>query len=194
MEQESFIDTYTNQNIEFIVKHKYLTVFLKIQSKKYYCNSEMVRWKNLPQIDGMSETYFHLITVTAKEMSTYCCPNRIIQCDRTFSYNPMMGPNYSDNEKRSICGHRIQCLPLFIKTMKKSDNLIWEEKRSTRYGKKCRIHILNQSDKYLIVIEHRNNGTMLFWTAYPVNRERVSDLKRRYKKHPPINNYKIIVI
>ncbi len=153
----------------------------------------MILWKNLPLIDGMSGTYFHLITVTAKDMDTYCCPNRIIKCDRYFSYNPMMGPGFSDNEKRSICGHRIQCLPLFLKTMEKSDNLIWEEDRSTKNGKKHRIQILNQQDQYFIVLERRNNGKMIFWTAFPVSRERISDLKRKYNKHKSSVAYQITV-
>lgn len=194
MEENIFITSYTEQNIETIVKHKYFAVFLDIQAKRYYLDSKPILWKNLPQVDGMSGTYFHLITVTASEMGTYCCPNKIIHCDRHFSYNPLMGPEYAEKDKRSICGHRIQCLPLFFKTMTKLDNLIWKEDRSTQNGKKHRIHILNQSDKYLIVIELRNNGNLLFWTAYPVDRGRISDLKRRYKKHKPVSSHNIMVI
>ena len=158
--------------------------------KIVYCS----KWKRFPTVDEKDATFFHLITVGYKDRDTYCCPNRSIHCIRDFKYQPMMGEEYSLEQKRTICGFRIQSLPLLIKTFQKQDNLIWEEVRSTHSGKKTRIDILNQENKYFVVLEKRKSGDVLLWTAFPVTRERISDLKRAYKaKKDPKAIYTLMV-
>lgn len=179
---------FTNENIESIVNHYYIEYTLNIQSKRFSINSDVIDWKRIPDVDGKDATFFHLITVGYKKRDEYCCPDDEISCEKNFTYNPMMDPSIS-GDQRSICGFRILNLDKIILTFQKKDNLIWEKSSSGRGGRKQMISILNQEHKYHVVLRRNRNGTILFWTAYPVSSSTLSLLKQDYKRHKSGKKY-----
>jgi hypothetical protein len=181
--QGNFVSEYTKERIESIVNDRYQWYLENLKPLSFMYNNKRIGWKVGPLVDNKDYSYFHLITVDASNTKTYCCPNKIIRCEQEkFTYNPLMSDKKLSKFPRTICGHRIQCIPDIIKVFNKKDNLIWEELCSTHEGKITRICILDQEHKYYVVLQINSNQTIYFLTAYPVQREKISDLKKVYKK------------
>lgn len=178
-----FILEYTNENIEQIVNEKYKYYQKEIRPLDVYIDGERIRWKRYPLIDGKDGTYFHLITKDYHNKDGYCCPNLIIKCDRDFDYNPMMSDNYKEYEKRTICGHRIQCLYLIPEILRGNNILIWFREESTPKGLRKRIKLLDTANKYVIILDKRNDGSVLYWTSYPVDNRRIERFKKEYEQN-----------
>ena len=185
MTENDFIYEYTNDNIKAIVHSKYKYYLEKIKPIPIHINGTRATWKDHPKIDNMDGTYFHLITKDYKNKDGFCCPNRIIKCEKNFDYNPMMSDEYKENEKRTLCGHRIQCLYVIPKTLASDSKnlLIWSREESTPRGRRIRIKILNKDDKYFIIFDKRKNGKIVYWTSYPVNEIKIDKLTKEYEKN-----------
>ena len=185
MEESNFIFEYTNSNIKDIVDEKYDYYINEIKPLQIEINGIIATWKSFPMYDGKDGTYFHLITKDYQNKDGYCCPNLLIKCDKNFDYNPMMNSGIPDNKKRTICGHRIQCLYLIPEMLFEDNNnlLIWSREESTPQGRRTRIKILDENRKYFIVFDKRNTGKMVYWTSYPVNTKKIEKFKKEASKN-----------
>lgn len=177
---DDFIYEYTNENIEEIVNSKYKFFIENIRNLQIFINDKRVGWKKYPLIDCKDGSYFHLITKNYHDKDGYCCPNIIIKCEKNFDYNPMMSSEYKEGEKRNICGHRIQCLYLIPEILKSKNTLIWSRVETTPKGKRTRIKFLDVKNKYIIIFDERNDGTILFWTSYPINDNKIERFISEY--------------
>lgn len=104
-----------------------------------------------------------------------------------------MADEYPDDKKRSICGHRIQCINDLVKVFQKNDNIIWEQTVKTSHGKKQRISILDQEHKYYVVLQKNSDSSILLWTAYPIDSFKIRELKRQSKKYRNGAKYTVYV-
>lgn len=190
---DDFIFEYTNDNIEDIVNEKYKYFVNNIKNMKISINGKSVEWKRYPLIDNKDATFFHLITKDYHDKDGYCCPNSIIKCDRNFKYNPMMSDNYDENSKRTICGHRIQCLYLLPEYFLNDDIKVWSREESTPMGLKTRIKALDIKNKYVVIFDERHNGKIFFWTSYPINDDKISHFIKEYEANKD-NRKNIITI
>lgn len=162
-----FILHYTNDNIKEIVEEKHLYFCNQIKPKERFVNKTKIKWKTYPLVDNKDGTYFHIITKDASGSEGSCCPNILIKCDKDFSYNPLMDDKYK--EKRFICPHKIQSMIQLENFFKRDDLKIWSRIESTPRGRRERIKALDVKNKYLVILDKRKNGDILFWTAYPVD-------------------------
>lgn len=189
---DDFIFEYTNENIEEIVNNKFEYYKSNIRSLQIFFGEKRMGWKKYPLVDGKDGTYFHLITKDYQNKDGYCCPNMIIKCDRNFNYNPMMSDEYPDDKKRTICGHRIQCLYLIPYIFQDSNVLIWSREESTPKGLRIRIKLLDEENKYIIILDKRKDGTILYWTSYPIDEKKINRFKKEYEQNK--NNIETITV
>ncbi len=165
---DNFIFEYTDKNIKSIIDEKYIFYLQHIKLDNIYINHENIKWKKYPLVDNYDGTFFHLISKDYINSDMACCPNLIIQCPKLFKYNPLMLDQIEENKKRMICPHKIQCLYILKNYFSNNKLLIWSRMESTPNGKRTRIKLLNQEKKYIVILEKRKNGAILFWTGYPI--------------------------
>lgn len=181
----SILLEYTNSNIERIVKERYNYYQTEIKSLDISIDNHSVGWKRYPLVDNMDGTYFHLITKDYLNKEGYCCPTQFIKCDRVFDYNPMMAEEYADDKKRTICGLRILRLKTVRDMIVNNEGLlVWQREESHKKGLRTRIKILDEKNKYFIVFDKRSNGSIYYWTSYPVYSHTIERLKKEYNRAP----------
>lgn len=166
---DKFIVEYTNDNIKEILNEKENYYINNIKLPNIYINNINIGWKTYPLIDKYDGTFFHIISKSFLNQDISCCPNRLIKCPKTFEYNPMLVEDYKDNQKRMICPHKIQCLYILKGYFSNNKLLIWSRLETTPKGKRERIKLLNVEQKYIVILEVKPNGKILFWTGYPID-------------------------
>ncbi|WP_418748279.1 hypothetical protein [Faecalibacillus intestinalis] len=181
---DDFIIEYTNENIREILDNKEKYYLEKIKLPNIYINNINIGWKSYPLIDKYDGTFFHLASKGYKDQDLSCCPNLVIQCPKIFDYNPMMSDDYNDNQKRAICPHKIQCMNHLENFFNNDDLLIWSRRETTKKGKRTRIKILDRNNKYIVILEVKPNGTILFWTGYPIDfNYKIKKFENEYNKY-----------
>lgn len=181
---ENFIIDYNDKNIKEILNEKEKYYFKNIKSPNIFINNKNIEWKSYPLIDNYDGTYFHLISKSFLDQDISCCPNRIIKCPRIFKYNPMLSDDYPDNKKRAICPHKIQCLYILNKYFSNDNLLIWSRLESTPKGKRTRIKLLDKEKRYIVILEIKPNGRILFWTGYPIDfNYKIARFEKEYNRY-----------
>ena len=181
---DTFITEYNDDNIKSIIIEKERFFHDKIQSQNLEINSKTIKWKKYPLVDRFDGTYFHIITKSYLNQDISCCPNRIISCPRIFSYNPLMDPSIPDNKKRAICPHKIQCIYVLEKFFENPQLLSWDNMETTPQGRRKRIKFLDEEKKYIVILEEKPNGSIVFWTAYPIDyNHKVEKLKKQFYRY-----------
>ena len=181
---DNFILEYSDKNIKTILDEKEKFYFKYIKLPNIYINNKNIGWKSYPLIDNYDGTFFHLASKSYKDQDISCCPNLLIKCPKIFKYNPMMSDVYNDNQKRAICPHKIQCINHLQNFFSKKDLLIWSRLETTRKGKRTRIKILDKTNKYIVILEVKTNGSIIFWTGYPVDfNYKIRKFEKEYDKY-----------
>ena len=181
---DDFITDYNDDNIRKILDEKEQYFKDNIKLPNIFINNINIGWKSYPLIDNYDGTYFHIISKSFMNQDISCCPNRVIKCPRMFSYNPMMSDKYTDRQKRAICPHKIQCLYILNNYFSNTNLLIWSRSESTPKGKRTRIKLLDKERKYIVILEVKPNGTILFWTGYPIDFDyKIKKFEKEYARY-----------
>ena len=175
---------FTNENIKEVVDDKYNLYNNKVKISENTVDEKKLKIKHYPEVDGYCGTFFHIITKDFFNKEISCCPNNLIKCQKDFKYNPLMGCDYSDNKKRTICPHKMNTMHILINFFKEDGLLVWERSESTPKGRRIRIKIFSLRHKYLVILEKRKNGDVYYWTSYPVDHKyKVEKFKKEYSKY-----------
>lgn len=124
-----------------------------IDDKPVY-RGEILRLKKHPYRDGREATYYHMIASGEDE------ENRVPDLRRM---------------------ERIRWPKPIVDNSEHQDIKVWKNVRR-RNGKKSRINILFEREKYAVILDDRDNY-ILFWTAYTVSHRRLQRMLNEYKEY-----------
>lgn len=142
-------------------EYLYNEIFLKqIINNNIYFNNKLVKLKKFPKECNREQAYFHLTTIaTDKNIPWSEREPDFRRCERLHWMRPSIETNHIE-----LCG--LPCFVYYTEIYK---------------GNRTRIHLFNEKERYLIVLEDRNDYILLI-TAFYIHEDYY--LKKNNRKKP----------
>ena len=127
-------------------EYLYNEIFLKqIINNNIYFNNKLVKLKKFPKECNREQAYFHLTTIaTDKNIPWSEREPDFRRCERLHWMRPSIETNHIE-----LCG--LPCFVYYTEIYK---------------GNRTRIHLFNEKERYLIVLEDRNDYILLITAFY----------------------------